>query len=230
MRILSFIVITAALISSNLANAQQDKINTRFTDNSVFYFNSFENGIAYFNDGGISKANFNYNVVYNDICYIDNKQILVINNPEELDSIKIENKIFRYIDGRVFETISSGKIPVLLGRKPDLSTEKPSGAYGTESTTSAASKKTSFYTNATNYEGDHCNIGNEEDREIPILEKYYMLIDNELVLATKTQINKQFKNNKSDIKNFINENNINIRDKKDLVSLASFLEKLLPEK
>ncbi|HAF29930.1 MAG TPA: hypothetical protein DCG75_12885 [Bacteroidales bacterium] len=209
-----------------IANAQEENINTRFSENSMFLFNSFEEGVAYFNDEGISKSKFNYNVVYNDLCYINNTQILVITNVEELDSIKIGSKAFIWKNKKTYERVSSGKISVLLSRKAKLSSNKPSGAYGTESTTSAVSKKTSFYTGKGIWGGENCNLNNITDIEIPIIENFYLLINDEIVLATKSKINKYFKNHKDSIKEFINKNSINLKDKNDLIVFTKFLETL----
>lgn len=202
-------------------------INSKFTKNSLFLFNTFEDGTAYFDDGGIAKARCNYNVVYDELCYIKNSEILVISNTNELDSIKIGNALFRYLDSKIFETIHQGKISIFLNRKANVPSENPTGAYGTESNTSAVTKHTSIYSNYGAMAGDHVNMHNENDFEIKVDYKFYLLIDNNLILATKGQINKTFKSHKSEIKSYIKENNIDLQNIEDLTKLTTFLEKLL---
>lgn len=226
--LLSIIVVIFSLHNFVLtSHAQEDKINSRFTKNSMFLFNSFMDGEAYYNDGGISKGILNYNVVYEEISFIKENQILSLSNSSELDSIRIGNKSFLYINKKIYEIMSYGKIKVLFYRKPDLSSSKPAGAYGTSSTTASVSKKTSVYTGKGIWGGKHCNIQNESDTKIPVLKKIYLLINNELILASKPQILRQFKNHKTEIKSFISENSINFQDKNDLIKLTVFLEKFI---
>ncbi len=220
------IISLISLISLNLFS-QENIYNNKFTDNSMFLFNSFEDGEAYFNDGGISKAKFNYNVVYEEICFVKGSQILTISNSSTLDSIRIGNASFLQINKKVYEIISFDKIKVLLYRKPNLSSSKPSGAYGTSSTTASVSKKTSFYTGRGIWGGEHCNIHNESDTGIPILKKIYLLINNELILASKSQINKRFKDHKTEIKSFVLDNSINFQNTKDIIELTKYLGKFI---
>ena len=225
---LLIIVVTFSLLTLVLtSHAQKDKINSRFTENSMFLFNSFIDGEAYYNDEGISKGIFNYNVVYEEISFIKENQILTISNSSELDSIRIGNKSFLHKDKKIYEIISSGKIKVLLYRKPDLSSSKPTGAYGTSSNTSSVSKKTSFYTGKAMFGGEHINIQDKSDTEIPILKKIYLLINNELILASKSQIYKRFNDHKTEIKTYISEKNIDLQEKNDLIKLTVFLEKFI---
>jgi len=219
-------LIIALTLIQNVGFCQDDpsNVNNRFTKKSLFLFNAFEDGIAYFDDGGIAKAKCNYNVVNNEFCYIKNSNIFVISNTDELDSVQIGSKVFRYIDNKILETINSGKIFIFLNRKANVSSNTPSGAYGTESNTSAVSKKTSIYSHKS---GEYVNIQDDNDLEISVSEKLYLLVNNELILATKTQINKKFKIHKSAIKSFMKENNINLNNKNDLLKLVSFLEKFI---
>ncbi|MFP4024120.1 MAG: hypothetical protein ACLFVR_06295 [Thiohalospira sp.] len=219
------LILTLALMQNfGFCQDKNSEINNRFTEQSLFLFNSFEEGIAFFKDGGIAKANYNYNVVNNEFCYLKNSNILIISNIEELDSIIIGDKIFYYIDNKILETICSNGITVFLNRKANIPSNAPSGAYGTPSNTSSVSKKTSYYSDRS---GDYVNLHNENDQEIPVSEKLYLLIDDELIFATKIRIYKKFKDHKSNIKSFIKENNINLQNRKDLIELASFLEKFI---
>ncbi|MEA3318041.1 MAG: hypothetical protein U9R54_08795, partial [Bacteroidota bacterium] len=54
---LSKIVFTLFFLSfSLLLNAQENNTNKRYTKNSLFLLNSFENGIASWHDGKVSKT------------------------------------------------------------------------------------------------------------------------------------------------------------------------------
>ena len=53
------------------------------------------------------------------------------------------------------------------------------------------------------------------------------MIKEEVVLATKFNTNKYFKDQKDDIKVFLKENNINFHEKDDLHKMAKFLETLI---
>lgn len=228
MKKLISLIITLTLIQYiGFCQDDNSNINARYTKQSLFLFNTFEEGIAYFDDGGIAKAKYNYNVVYNEFCYIDNSKILVVSNVDELDSIQIGNRIFRHIDNKILETIKSGKISIFLSRKANIPSDKPSGAYGTESNTSAVTKKTSIYSNYGSIVGEYANIQSENNLEISVSENLHLLINNELILAAKLQIYKYFKNNKTEIKDFIKRNDINLHEINDLESLASFLEKFI---
>ncbi|MGE0090100.1 MAG: hypothetical protein AB7S50_11590 [Bacteroidales bacterium] len=224
MKKISIIILTFISITM-LAQEKDGDINTRFTKNSLFLFNSFKDGVAYFNDGGIAKAKFNYNIVNNEICYINNNQIFVISNTEELTYVQINNKIFKYINHKIYETVNDGKISILLSRSANVPSENPSGAYGTPSNTSAVTKKTSFYLQIGASGGEHVNFPDEKDETISVKENLYFLIGNDLVLAKRNQIIKKFKSQKSEIINFIEENNFDFQDKNDLIELAAYLER-----
>lgn len=204
----------------------QNNYNKRFTENSFFLLNSFHKGIAYFNNGGKSEAKYNYNVVYDKVCFIKNDQIYEISNHSELDSIKINNLTLYCFDEKNYELIVPGEIKILLYRKANFSSPAPEGAYGTSSNTASVSRKTSLYTGKGLYGGENVNIQNKSDSEIPIVKKYYFQVGDELILATKNQVNKYYKNNKTEIKEFIKENKIDFQDINGLKSLISFLKNL----
>ena len=212
----------------NLGYSQENNnsINERYTQNSLFLFNSFQNGIAYFNDNRITKCSYTYNVVYDNICYLKDKQIYELTNISKLDSIKINDVTLICNQEKIYEVLSNGKIKTLLQRKANLSASKPEGAYGTSSNTSAVSKKTSINTGKGIWGGERCNIQNESDKETPIANKFFLLINYNLFPAMKLSVNKYFKDQKSEIKTFLSENNINFHKSDDVLKLNKFLGSL----
>jgi hypothetical protein len=66
----------------------------------VYKFPGFIYGIVLFKDGTNTKAKMNFNVFLNDMQFIDNKgDTLAINQPELIDSIKLDSNIFYFDKG-----------------------------------------------------------------------------------------------------------------------------------
>jgi len=202
----------------------QENFNKRFTNNSLFLLNSFKKGTVFFKSGSKSEGKFNYNVVYDKICFIKNNQIYNISNHTEIDSVIFDDLTFYCFNEKNYELIASGKIDILLYRKANLSSEESEGAYGTSSNTASVSKKTSLYTGKGVYGGENINLQNQSDSEISIINKYYFQFNDKLNPANKYQIYKYYKKNKSEIKQFIKKNNIDFQNISDLKSLVEFLE------
>lgn len=203
-------------------------INTKYTTHSLFLLNSFQEGIAYFKNGKVSEGMFNYNVVYDKICYIRDNKIYEITNTNDLDSVKINKIKFYCTKDKNYEIIKSGEIKILLQRKANLNTSERTGTYGTRSNNAVVGDRKNIY-----YEdiqgGRFVNIDSDSDSEseIPVTEKYYFLVKDNLFSAKKMKTLKNFSDHKTEIKEFLKKNNIDFNNTTDLIKLTSYLKNLI---
>lgn len=99
-----------------------------------YLFDSFEDGSVYFEDGKKSVGKFNYNLLVDEIHFIDqNNEIKALDEQKNITHITIGKRLFRYSPRIGYtEEIVSGNATLLLKRSVKIIKETSyTGAYGT---------------------------------------------------------------------------------------------------
>ncbi|MDY6801880.1 MAG: hypothetical protein SVU94_11765 [Bacteroidota bacterium] len=202
-------------------------INNQFTQNAQFFFNSFQKGTVVFKDNSKTPGELNYNIVSNDIYYIDNQKFYVL-NPKTIEYVSICNNKFYLLNNKVYELIYNKKIQILIGREVNWEEfQNKKGAYGAKSPNTVGTNLNTI--DLTNIAEDHTylvNLKDDEDKTFTINLTFKIKYGNNIYPATKRSFFKIYSNNKSEIKQFIKENKIDFDSKRDLITLANFCEDL----
>lgn len=228
MKRFSFLLIIFFIFYQNIFSQEKNcDINTQFTQNAQFFFNSFQKGTVVFENSTKTSTKLNYNVVSNNIYYIDNEKIYVL-SPENVKYIFICNKKFYPLNNKVYELIYNKKIQILTEREVSWEEfQKRKGAYGAKSPNTVGTNLN--YIDLTNIAEDQTylvNLKDNEDKEITVNLNFKIKYGNNLYSTSKRSFYKIYPNYKKEIQQYIKDNNLNLNQNSDLIKLANYCDNL----
>jgi hypothetical protein len=198
------------------------KIADYFPVEERFRYSEFKTGKVVLKNKKSNSAMLNYNLLAGEMQFIQNRDTLSITNFTGIDYIKIDNDLF-YCDNGFLEVVS-GQDPAIMAVKQyvKIVDTRKVGAYGSKNSTSAVETYANFF-RSRNYE----IVVNEE--LVLSKEKEYYIGNtlNGFVLFRKNYLLKLFPRYKSDINTYINSNQVDFRNKEDLIKLTGFLQEIL---
>lgn len=198
------------------------KIADYFPEEERFKYSEFKTGKVVLKNKKSNSALLNYNLLAGEMQFIQNRDTLSITNFTGIDYIEIDNDLF-YCDNGFLEVVS-GQDPAIMAVKQyvKIVDTRKVGAYGSKNSTSAVETYANFF-RSRNYE----IVVNEE--LVLSKEKEYYIGNtlNGFVLFRKNYLLKLFPRYKSDINTYINSNQVDFRNKDDLIKLTGFLQEIL---
>lgn len=164
------VVLHAGVVSSQVVTSiqAQPKMNLReVLANSLQYIEpDFLLGRVIYNNGEMSQAFLNYNLLLNEIHFIQTDEetgtdrVMSLKNPQDVNFISIGRRLFIY-DSRLgfLEILVNGKIKLLKKTSLEVSTKnQPSDAYGPIPITSSTTTVGSFVGENFNFNPDREDI------------------------------------------------------------------------
>ncbi|MEE4198073.1 MAG: hypothetical protein V2I54_10545 [Bacteroidales bacterium] len=223
-----FLIIFFIFFQNSISQEKNCDINTQFTQNAQFLFNSFQKGTVVFENNTQTSALLNFNVVSNNIYYVENEKFYVL-NPESVDYVSICNKKFYSYNNKVYELIYNKKFQLLAGREVNWEElQGREGAYGAKSPNTVGSNLSTI--DVTNISEDHSYLvnlrDNEEDKEITLSLIFKIKYGNNFYSTSKRSFYKIYPDHKKEIKQYIKDNNLNLNQKSDLIKLANYCDEL----
>ena len=205
------------------------KVNENFSIKSQYLFNTFVDGKIYFVDGTIKDKSLNYNVIVNEMHYIDNNILKTFSNYDFKNIIKItiKNHEFIFNNHKLYEIIFSSDILLLKSREPIFKSE--TGAYGTSTNTSSVNKmiKVSIDAGSSINKTVLVNLGDKEkEEEIKIKESFKFLYKQKIHNASRRFFYNNFSKHKKNIKSYIKDNKINFGDTDKIIQIIKYSETL----
>ncbi len=210
---------------SFILNAQTFTCDTtaNYAQNAQFFFNSFQNGTVLFEDNSKTDALLNYNVLSNDMYYIDNNKYFSL-SPDEVKMIMICNFRFYFEKGKIMELIYDKEIKIFIERTANIEEFfDQEGAYGATSPNTVGTKLLDF--DIANMPEDRSylvNLRDKGDKEIMIEKLYKIKYGTKVLPATKNSFLKIYKDNKEKLKIYFNENQFDFHQKEDLIKIANY--------
>jgi len=221
----NYILSLVFVFLSFILNAQTITCDTtaNYAQNAQFFFNSFQKGTVIFEDNNKTNALLNYNVLSNDMYYIDNNKYYSL-SPDEVKMIMICNFRFFFEKGKIMELIYDKEIKIFIERTANLEEFfDQKGAYGATSPNTVGTKLLDF--DIANMPEDRSylvNLRDKGDKEI-IIDKHYKIIYGSKVLpATKNSFLKIYKDKKEKLKIYFDENQFDFHKKEDLIKIANY--------
>lgn len=192
---------------------------TRLPSNALYTYNDFVTGIAYFKDGQLSKADFNYSVLYEEMHYKDAKgEIVAVSNGEEIGQIRIGDDSYVFIGRKAFAKMLYyvGDVKLCLQRHTRILQEDGNyGAYGTSTETVAAS-----LVQRTEFNPSVRDLNAYRDLKFEVDDHYLFVIDDKVItIRSKKAFEKAFPKLKSQIKQYLAENPVNFSKGEDIMRL-----------
>ncbi len=211
-----------ALILQGLYTEAQDTEIIHAGDNLSDYFTyrfpSFANATILFKNGTLSMAKMNFNTFLCKMQFIETTgDTLVVSKPEEIDSIRLNDRSFFYNKGyfEIIATYDSVKLAVLRKINIDVVV---TGALGITSHTANVENYDSYITSTAPKK-----LQFKDDLSVK-KEMIYSLIGKNgvIVNASRSGFLKIFTNDKKSIEIFLKSNKINFNSQTDLEKLFLF--------
>jgi hypothetical protein len=211
----SGLILPFALLFPYLSNGQtKDSINQ-----SKYLFEHFTNGTVRYKTGMTEQASLNYNTDDQTIAFERNGQYLTLTNPDDIDTIYIENKKLVPAIDKFYEVLTPTKIalfatytnktrPIVAGTDHDGTSKQVSNGV---------SNTVTDYYMLRNFKSDYA---------LEIHRHFWLRRGNTFYKAdTERQIANVFHEKADAISTFIKQNKINLKDPADMEKLIAFCNK-----
>ena len=185
----------------------------------MYRYPQFNAGRVYFMNGDVSAAKLNYNLISQTMLFTTNTgDTLAIDNENTIKYITIEKDTFYYDDGYLELVENYSRVKLAIKQKVNFSDRKKIGAFGLPTSTLRTEGDDTFL-------GDRrYNFTIAEDLVFKKETEYFLNDDSNHFLAiNKKNLLKLYPKKKDNIENFIKENNINLREEKDIKRLVQYL-------
>lgn len=195
-------------------------IEESLPDSLTFIYPQFQRGTVYFRNGNFSNANLNYNLLKEEMLFINQKgDTLAIDNEPTIKYITINYDSFYYDEGYLQLIATYPDLKLTKRESIDIGDELKMGGYGQTSAVSAITSLSSLY------RGSEYTRLNARGELLLLKHTQYFIGDkfNNFLPATKKNIAKMFKGKESLLENYLKENKIMFNNENDLRKLINFL-------
>jgi hypothetical protein len=192
--------------------------------NNMYQYPQFVTGKAFYKDGGVVEAMFNYNYLTNEIMFIDpKKDTLALALGENFSRITIQNDTFYYHHKEFIQQITHDpSYNLMLKRSIKYSDVEKKGAYGMYSGTTANTSITQINTGSSMQ-----NLSADQNIKYSFADSYLVSGRyNQFYPATKKGFYEMLPKNQKEIKSFLEKNEINFSKKEDLEKMLEFVRTL----
>ena len=185
-----------------------------------YVFNEFSPGIVKMKSGEASTQSLNYNIVTNEMIFNNNGSYMAIAQPENVDTVFINNRKFIPLNKKFYEILVDEKFPLLLEFTATIHEPGNPIGYGINSSTNATSNLKSIISSGGSY-----SLKLPDGYSVIPGYNYWILENGKLKKAgSDKQLIKIFPDKKDEIKDFIEKNNTNFSKREDMILLVKHLE------
>ena len=185
-----------------------------------YVFNAFSSGIVKMKSGEVSNQYLNYNIVTNEMIFNNNGSYMAIAQPENVDTVFINNRKFIPLNKKFYEILVDEKFPLLLEFTATIHEPGNPIGYGINSSTNATSNLKSIISSGGSY-----SLKLPDGYSVIPGYNYWILEDGKLRKAgSDKQLIKIFPDKKDKIKDFLEKNNTNFSKREDMILLVKHLE------
>lgn len=228
MRVSVFFIPACLLFNTICAQSKKTyRINSIKEDSSefngaVYRYPQYKKGVVAFKDKPAASADLNYNYLSGQILFVtDNGKTLELAKPETLQYISIGTDTFYYVDKGYVEMITH--YPMVNLSKNDIikfNGREKKGAYGTYSSTAAASSINTYSDENVNQ-----RISVDENTLYATSTKYYLSDRlNHSLPATKKNFYKVFFKDEGKLNEYLKSNTVHYNREEDLKNLLGYLQ------
>ncbi len=200
------------------AKAQTDSLTNR----SPFLYPEFRKSTIKLKTGETAAADMNYNTITQKMTFSQNGKLTDLNKPEAVDTIIIQDRKFIFHNHAFLEILVNSGISLYIQHKSELKSSGRPGAYGTTSHTLPPTSISTLYSENKGYD-----LTVPENFTAVPSSFYWVKINNKMRrIDSEHQFLKLFPKNGAEIKQFIDKNNINIKNQEDLIKLITYCNSL----
>lgn len=207
------ILYAAAIISPVFGFSQQNELQQQ-----GYVYGNFVMGKVVMKNGSVVEAGLNYNTNNQNIAFMKDKDIMLLSNLDEIDTVYLDDKKFFPINGKFYYLADNGKFSLLVSygnRTLSLTTTTDHNGSGTQSTNQVSNTISNQYTNR-RYDGKH---------NLEVTKMFWIQRSKDLYKVTSVkQYAKAFPEKEDEIKTYASTNNIDFSKEEDLVKLTDFVQ------
>ena len=188
-----------------------------------FLFPEFTKSIIKMKDGRRLTATLNYNMVDEEMVFQQNKTYMVLDNPEETDTVYLQNRQFIPVDKTFYEVLVKGNISFFIQHKSRYAPVSGTTAYGMKSPTLGPSSVLTMRS------GNQIrSVDLPDNVTVSPATVYWVKTGNEMQkFTTEKQFLKLFPGSEDDLRNFIKESKIDLKSREDLIKLGNFCNEVI---
>lgn len=214
------IALIPVLTFSLSAYSQRRGVDT--IQNSIYYYQKFVPGKVLFKTGVLENASLNYDTNTSEIAYEQNGEKMIVSNPEDIDTVYIEDKKFIAVYNVFYEIVTTtGNYSLLAwhkSRKVPMEATADHNGSSTQSSSVVSNTVSNVYTRRI-YSAEYGIELYDKYLIKPASEKILYKADNE-----KSFI-KVFSSDSEKIKSYLQANKFDFSNKEDLTKLFAMLRK-----
>jgi hypothetical protein len=187
-----------------------------------FLFEKFTKGIIKMKAGNTYSANLNYNLVDEEMVFEQKGTYMVLDKPEDVDTVFLQNRAFVYFDKAFYEVVLTGKIAFYLQNKSKYVPVAQTTAYGMTSQTLRARTVTGLSGG-----NQYRSLDIPEDVTISPASMSWVKLNGTMEKFNSTgQLIKLFPGLESELKKYIKTNKPDLKLREDLLKIGIFINEL----
>ncbi|MFB6318552.1 hypothetical protein [Saccharicrinis sp. FJH54] len=228
------VIISAMLLIATVSLTAQ-KLNNAPNSNWPYLFNDFSECIIAHKDSNISKVNANYNLLSEELQFMDKDQIKTLSNPDDILHVRFQSYTLIPDDKRFLIVIGDANSDFKILKKEkgnfnDIMESK--GAYGSSTTTASVKQQTDLNIGGVNNMNmQQLTLDRDKGKTFRVNEQYYFkqANDSELTPLKKKNILKAFSKNKGEISAYLKSEKISLKDDTDLKRFSKFINTMVKD-
>jgi hypothetical protein len=187
-----------------------------------FLMPSFTRSLVKFKSGEVKTAVLNYNVVDQEMVFKQADGYMVLDNPQLIDTILMDDRKFVPFKIGFYEVALTGAVVLFIQHKINAEEEGTPTGYGATSKSA-----TPVYVKQLYGPTGTVNLRIPENYKLTDVTDYWISKDNSMdKFSNKRQFLKIFKDKEKEINQYIDKNNISFKKTADVVKLVTYCRDL----
>ena len=209
-----------------------DTLNYILSNGFQYLYPNFIQGRVFFDTEEASSAYLNYNILLNEIHFLENQHIENLDQETESEFLKhaqslvlddiefivIGNDVFVNTPRGIMFLVANYDIQLLQHNKITQTGTKKTGAYGQQVQSASIESRDRLPSDFQRHSDLKPMVMTEYSRK----SEYFLYDDGQLLPATRRQFERSFPALKDDIRTYVSNNTINFDDMDNLKSLLQF--------
>lgn len=194
--------------------AQDDKPRTL----PQFVFPAFSRGIVKMKAGNTYVAILNYNMVDEEMIFEQKGSYMILDKPEDIDTVFIQNRKFVPVGKAFYEVVVSGAAPFYIQHKSRYASAGTTTAFGMKSQVNAPTIGNTMTRGSLIR-----TIDIPDNVEVTPTSLSWVLKDGNMErFTTVNQLAKIFPDKEDDIKKYVKSNNLDLKEREDIIRTGKY--------
>jgi hypothetical protein len=225
------IIFLTALLFAGLISESQN-IYENPNSNWPFLLKEFSSCTIIHQDGNVTKASANYNLLSEELQFQKNNKIMSVTEPEDISEVSFGEITMIYLQENFYILLNKEGDAIktfkkIKGNMNDLF--ETEGAYGSSTTTAATIQQSDVNIGGINSMDIRMLWDKQDDgKKFRVNENHFYTTktSHEIISLKKSNLYNSFPDWKKEIKAFLKENKINLNDDNHIKILAHYLNSL----